>query len=189
MKTKEMNKMQEITSLDFQKKNKPKIEDVIPHYLDNKAAKAAIDFASYLQTNKTQLKWASENRWKAVYAKSTFCWVWLYQNGWQVSPCLSTINDYEDFIINEGWQDFILERLNPCHTCNPTRSCINGRNINILKKNLNNACVQHICGGIYLKYEYGVYPQYVNPDKMAIERIEKLLALEKQARDEYSRKL
>jgi len=174
-------------SLKYQKANKPSIDSILPHFLDGEMLNLALDFAGQLQSNKMKLKWASENRWKAMCAKSTICWVW-YHKGLNLSPCFVTIHDYEEFIINEGWQTFILDRLNFCRPCNTKRQCVGGRDIVIFDQKLKGVCTQNIFGSIHQQTECGLTLNYKNPNETTVGQIKKLLDMEQNARDYYNRK-
>ena len=92
-------------SLDEQKKNRPKIEDVIPQYLAGDKIKSALDFIAYLRTNKMSPGWAGfTNAWKATNKGRTICYIKLgagsgasniKNNKWVVTPFLENLSKYE----------------------------------------------------------------------------------------------
>jgi len=170
-----------VTSFHVQKETKAKIEDVIPHYLDGGLKKAALDFAAYLQANKMQLKWDAWNTWKAHSKGKVLCWVklnlFVRPIDWVVSPCLTNIDEYEEAIINEGWQYFIWDNFKRCkQSCRDRGICKGAGSVTILSKEFND-----ICGEVF--YVNNKKVDFVNPDEIAVDRIRKLLELERAARE------
>ena len=176
--------MRDITDLHVQREIKPKIEDLLSHYLDGETFEAASDFARYMQTNKMTLRWAGiHNAWKAAYKGKPVCYIRLnfklwnedkYAK-WTVVPYLMNLNAYEDEIINEGWQDFIWNGLWRCKACG--HRCTSVVNKTILGKELRN-----LCNGNFFCGRNWVW--FYDPDKTAIARIKRLLELEQKARAE-----
>jgi len=163
----------------LQKNTKPKIEDVIPYYLEDDIRQAALDFAAYMRASKMPLKWASANRWKALYKGEVICWVELLKQAgcWEISPCLKNINEYEEFIINEGWQSNIWDNVAYCRLCNPARECARGKSKTILGKDLKGVCQRTLFNG-------RIKVDFANPDETAINRVKKLLEMERTAKEE-----
>jgi len=160
-------------------KTKPKIEEVILEYTDVNIREVAAEFAEYMQANKMPLRWASKDRYKALHKKTAICWVDLNQRAlspvkWRISTVLTNIDKYEKFIFNEGWQDFIFEKVKHCKPCNPDRNCSGGNKLSILGKDFIGIC-QNI---IFHKIRIG----FDDPNEEDISRIKKLVELEKQAR-------
>ena len=164
-----------IASFRVQREIKAKIEDAIPHYLDRTMQKSAIDFATYLQVNKMPLKWDAWNTWKAHSKSKVLCWVTLNRFNWVISPCLTNINEYEKSIINEGLQHFVWDNFKRCEPWCPGK-CGDGKSVTILGKTFNN-----ICREIYHVNNKKV--DFANPDETAINRIKKLLELERATRE------
>ena len=171
-----------VTSFHVQKETKAKFEDVIPHYLEGDMKKAALDFATYLQTNKMQLKWDAWNTWKVHGKSKVLCWVklnlFVRPITWIVSPCLTNINEYEESIINEGWQDFVWDNFKRCRSdCHG--SCGGAGIVTILGKEFFDICQE-------VFYVNNKKVDFINPDEAAINRIKKLLELERAAREKES---
>jgi len=161
-------------------KTKPKIEEVISEYVDANIREAAAEFAEYMRANKMPLRWASKDRYKALQNKTAICWVDLNQRAldpvkWRISIVLTNIAEYEEFISNEGWQDFILEKIVYCKPCNPDRLCSGGNKLSILGKDFIGICQNIIFHKIRIEFD--------DPNEEVISRIKKLVELEKQARD------
>jgi len=163
----------------LQKHTKPKIEDVIPYYLEGDLKEIMIDFAVYACANKMPIKWASANRWKAMYKNKIIFWICLPESPdshyKHICPCLNHLNMYEDTIKNEGLQNYIWDNVKICRnvlygSCN-SHGTAPGHNEKILGKDFENVCHQN-------KY-FAVY----NPNETDIDCIKRLLELEKQARD------
>jgi len=163
----------------LQKHTKPKIEDVIPHYLEGALKRTMLDFVAYACANKMPVRWASANRWKAMYKSKVICWICLPENPdshyKHICPCLNYLNMYEDTIKNEGLQNYVWNNVKVCRnvlygSCN-SHGTAPGRNEKILGKDYKNVC--------HLKNYFPVY----TPNETDICCIKKLLELEKQARD------
>ena len=172
--------MSDITVLSVQRKIKPKIENVLPYYLDGRMLKTALDFVAYLRADKMNPAWTLHNAWKAAYkGKPIFYirlgkeWVRKTENvKWVFTPYLNHIDEYEDEIFKENWQHMIWDDLHYCrncgHKCPPGIKSILGKEFSGL------------CHGIF--YGGRLPVSFVNPDEAAINRIKKLLEFEKNAR-------
>jgi len=129
---------------------KPKIEDIIPKYLDSDIAKIALDFVAYLRTNKMPLKWISANRWSPSYKGKSICYItlnrgaqdpeFLKRASWTLEPRIQDYSEYEEQIVNEGLQNIILgsENFYYCRSCHPASCTI--RDIVILGKEIKGVC-------------------------------------------------
>ena len=175
-----------VTSFHVQKKTKAKIEDVIPHYLKGDTQKAALDFAAYLLANKMQLKWDAWNTWKAFSKNKVLCWVklnlFVRPISLVVSPCLTNINEYEHIVISEGWQDFVLDNFRRCNPrCAGRHSGgeLCGVDVTLFGKEVSGICRERF-------YINNKRVDFENPDEIAINRIKKLLELERTARENES---
>jgi len=171
--------MSNITTLAVKKAAKPKIEEVISEYVDANIRETAADFAEYMRANKMPLRWASTDRFKALQKKTAICWVDLNQRAlspvkWRVSTVLTNIAQYEKFILDEGWQDFILEKIVHCKPCNPDRLCSGGNKLSILGKDFSGICQNIIFHKIMIGFD--------DPSEEVIRRIKKLVDWERQAR-------
>ena len=173
-----------ITSFPVQKETKVKIEDVIPHYLGGDMRKDALDFAAYMQTDKMLLKWDAWNTWKASCKSKVLCWVklnlFVRPIAWEVSPCLTNIDKYEESVRGEGLQDFVRDNFKRCRpSCLGRGRCQGARSVTILGKEFNDICREVLDVN-------GKKVDYVNPDETAVNRIKKLLDFERRAREKES---
>jgi hypothetical protein len=154
-------------SLDEQKRTTPKVEDVIPDYLDGNMRKAALDFAAYLRENKMSPGWAGfTNAWKASSKGRCICYIRLGMGGsvsvknvkLVVAPFLENIKEYEQTVIDENLQRFLWNNVLYCaqkpkesepleasrnyaldYPCNHW-DCAPGKDITICGKELTNIC-------------------------------------------------
>jgi len=176
-------KIPEIIILEYQKKHKPKIEAVIPYILDGDMQKIALDFAAFLKASKISLRWQTWNRWVAICKGTAICGVELSQSKvnasypkdifWSIHPHLKNINEYENFIVNEGWQHFIWDNIRLCDSCRPPAKC--RKEWTILGKRFTNICVGFVARHNRLNIN--------NPDETTVQRMKKLLELEKMSRN------
>jgi len=174
--------MSDITDLHVQREVKPKIEDVIHHYLDGDALEAASAFVAYLQADKLKLVWAGiHNAWKAAYKGKPVlyirlnCRLWdenIYAK-WVVTPYLMNLFEYEDEIIREGLQNSVWNGLWRCKACG--HGCSPGVDKTILGKELTG-----LCNGNFFSGRNWVW--FYDPDEMTVVSIKKLLEMEKRAR-------
>lgn len=161
--------------LQKQKMSKPKIEDVIPDYLDGDMSKAALDFVAYLRANKMSPTWANANAWKASYKGKGICYVRLEKEGfwdrkglWVITPLIDHYDEIEDVIMHEGLQTIIWDNLYYCKQCHPAPCNI--RDMTILGKEF-----KGLCGGRPPVW-------FWDPDETTINCIKRMLELEKKAR-------
>jgi len=182
--------MSEITTLAYQKANKPKIEDVIPEKLKNCSTMAALDFVVYLRENKLNPAWTLHNAWKVINKGKPICYIrlgccfWRSKHSddgrWEVTPYLNHIDEYENTIHDEGLQDLVWDNLCYCKSCGHRHTCDGSASKIILGRKIENLC----CGNITTRFPVPV----ATPNDVEIDGIKKLIALEKKARAENSRK-
>jgi len=177
-----------------QKVNKPKIEDVIPVYLDGDMRKIALDFAAYMRENKMQPVWCLSNAWKAVYKGKCICYIRMpsgpydnqfdqprmpegdrSRNFWVVTPYLNHISEYEWVIMEEGLHDLISENLYRCNSCHPDRD-----DCALHRKDTRTILGNEVNGLCWGRPAYWFW----NPGEAEINCIKRLLELEKKARTE-----
>jgi len=181
--------------LQKQKTAKPKMEEVIPEYLDGEMRKTALDFAAFLRAEKTPPVWTLANAWKAAYKGKALCYIRMprgpfdnqfdqkgmpagdrSRNFWVVTLYLEHLDEYEQTIANEGLRELVWGNLYHCNNCHPGR-CAPGVDRTILGRNINNLC----CGRP---------PVWLwNPGEAAIAGIKRLLELEKKARADDAKKV
>ena len=198
----EQNKKYEGSLLEYQKKNKAKIEDFISEYLDGDMKKLALDFVAHMRENKMTLRWAGfTNAWKAVCKGRCICYINLSWGDvkWLVTPYLENINDYEGSIISESLQDFVLDNVIYCchadkyerpegsppvkhfglnYPCN-LWNCAPGADIIVCGKEIKNKCRNGNRRFYWFK----------NPGAEEIEAVKKLLDFEKKARTKNTGKI
>jgi len=185
--------MPNITDLHVQGERKPKIEEVIPEYLDGDMKKMALEFAAWMCENKMPLKWAGiHNAWKALYKGKVICYVRLYNDTWKnsghlknvyskhlwvITPHLFEFDNYTDIVMSEGMQDFIWDNVHYCMFCRtPCHGKPPGKDVVILGKE-----IKSVCWGRQLTWAF-------DPDKTEIEILKRLFELEQQARIGNSKK-
>jgi len=173
--------------LDEQKKSKPKIEDVIPEYLDGDAKRIALDLVAYMRENKMTLRWGGiTNTWKSMYKGNCICRMdlcmgrsWEKNKKWVITPYLSYLHEYENLILNEKYQNIIWDGMTYCNGCPPNkggsrvknRPCIGGFNATILGKEC-----KGVCANVRLT-------RVSDPDEATLDGVKKLLEFEKKARE------
>ena len=178
-----------------QKNTKPMIEDVMPNYLDGDMLTSALEFIAYLRENKMKPLWQGLNTWGAK-EKGIVLYSIMLQVGkgyygrvgdlpsWGITLNPVHMNTYEERIVHEGLQNFILDNVVYCvHSgrsdssgegCNPNKRCAGGRDRTVLGKE-----IKALCGCRSLTWVW-------DPDEAAIVRMKKLLKLEQKARAEHS---
>ena len=174
--------MQDITNLKVQRELKPKIEDVLPYYLNDNELATAQSFIVYLRADKMNPRWAGvHSTWNCNYKGKIICYIrlgrkWLGKADnvkWEISPNLINMSEYENEIIDENMQNYIWDGLAHCRACN--NGCAPGAEKTILGKDCTG-----LCNGMFYSGRFPI--SFVNPDETAINCIKKLLELEKQAR-------
>jgi len=180
--------MSDITTLQFQRENKPNIEDILPCYVDDDVLKNTLDFVVCLRENKIKPVWALHNAWKGTYKGKVIYYIRLplykghfhspkhssdmdWMRSWVMTPYLHNIKMYEDQIMAVGLQDFVWDNLHYCVPC-PHRLCRVDKTI--LGKELKGLCNGDLYGGTTI--------WIVNPDETESTGIKRLLELEKKAR-------
>ena len=179
--------MTDITTLQAQRKIKPKVEDVIPFCVAEDKQQIALNFMAWLRVNKMTPGWSGvHNAWDAKCKSKTICKISLRNDGWNWN------NDWNDFtwkiklycphiyyngygaetIISEGLQSIIWNGLLECiHDClNGTKPCVGGSSYTFYDKEFTG-----ICPG-------SLYPEIFDPSETTLNGVKRLLELEKQAR-------
>jgi len=168
-----------------QVKIKPQIEDIINIHLDGDIRKNILDIVAYLRENNMPLKWYSHNGWAAKYKGGIICQIILtfgtyLTHSWIVIPNLIHRKEYEDQIISEGLQDFILDNIFYC--VHDPKSPWSGKGCDPNKRCAPRGAVTTIVG----KEVYGMCrcrpnPIIGDPNTTAISGIKKLIELEQKA--------
>ena len=178
--------MADILTLGGQRETKPKIEEVMPHFLGGEELESALNFVAHLRANKTNLIWAGvHNFWNAkskgknvCYTKLGGSWIGRKLPGtevdvrWEVELNLMNMSAYEDKIIAENMQEYIWNGFAHCRSCG--NGCPPGVDKTILGRDFTGLCN----GMFYTRFIIS----FVNPDEAALDVIKKLIEWEKQAR-------
>ena len=182
---------------------KPKLETLIPEYLEGDKRKAALDFVAYMRTNKMAPSYRPSLRYKCSYKGKGICTIslprtfgnpnpysdnefgqaWMsqenIQNNWVVIPQLDHLSEYESEI-DEGMKKIVWDEKN-MYKCNGCWA-----------SNLNFPEPRDTCGPRPVRMIFGrefgglcgrAFFWFFNPDEAAIECIKRLLELEIQARN------
>jgi len=175
--------MQDITTLQVQRATKPKIEDVLPHFMDGEILERALDFVAYLRANRMNPAWAGvHNAWKGVYKGKPIYYIrlgreWIRPTEnvkWTIIPYLNHMEEYREKIFDQGWQDIIWNDLHFCRGCN--NGCSPGFTRAILGKEF-----AGLCHGIFYSGRKPV--SFVNPGDETFNIIKQLLEFEKTGRN------
>jgi len=174
-----------ITSLSYseQKILKPEIEDAIPEVLSGDDKRIALGLVNYFRESKMKPSFHLNNTWKGVskgkiiYSVLVGCnsgeSKWFHRNKkWLVRLWLDNISEYENTLENEGLRDFIFAHYHKCVYCPNKADKNNGRHpktITILGEEVTNFG----CWPLLWVYE---------PDDAAVEKIKRLIELERNAR-------
>jgi len=183
--------MSDLTILRVQRELKPKIEDVMPFYLDGEELKTALDFVAYLRTNKMSPTWAGvHNSWTYSYKGKGLYNIMLrttnilfvhYDEGkkWFIEPYLRNLSKYDDKILDVELQCCLWDNVSHCRNflmggCN-YHGCAPGMSKTIAGKAFNNICSAHASVGRRVMVAY-------DPSEATIDCIKKLLEFEREAR-------
>jgi len=183
--------MSDLTILRVQRELKPKIEDVMPFYLDGEELKTALDFVAYLRANKMSPRWAGVyNSWAYSYKGKGLYNIMLrttnilfvhHDEGkkWLIEPYLKHLGKYDDKISNAGLQSYLWDNVSYCRNflmggCN-YHGCAPGMSKTIAGKEFNNICSAHASVGRRAMVAY-------DPSEATIDCIKRLLEFEKETR-------
>jgi len=180
--------MSEITTLEFQRENKPKIEDVIPFCVADEQQQTALDFIAWLRANKMTPGWSGvHNAWDAKCKGKTICKISLRTPGWALTgdnACaknytwviklfLNNRDKYEESIISEGLQHTIWDGLYECTSClGGKKPCNGGSDYTVYGK-----AFTGICG-------HSFFREIFDPDEALLNDVKKLLVMEQKVRME-----
>ena len=168
----------DLTLLHVQRTIKPKVEDVLPYYLDGKTLQSALDFVTFLRAEKMNPGWAGvHNAWRANNKSKPICYIrlgreWIRDTAnvkWVIVLYLNHMEDYAADIYDENWQNIIWDDLHYCRNC--AHGCFPGKTKTILGKEFSG-----LCPTFYNK------ANFVNPDEATIKIVTRLLKLEREAR-------
>jgi len=166
------------------------IEDRIPLIVAGDASASAMEFVSFLRSQKIKLKWTgiqnSYSQTGQVHMGQGLIYIGLgdrymqgRNDGWLVCVPLENIANYRDALIHEELLGFVVNHIYICtaatqaDACNGGEGkygCLRGVDMDVLGKHVNYAC------RLRNKKRIAIYVH--DPDETAINQIKRLLALE-----------
>jgi len=168
-----MSKIKNETIVQEQAKVKPKIEDIIATNLDGDMKRIALDFIAYLRVNKLNPVKTSAYCWKVNYKGKRIFTININKQSWFVLPYFDYINDFEDFVLENGLQNVYWDNIYYCvagRGCNPKKSCAGGTTTIFFGKEIKGICSCRI------------FAWLDKPSETEINGIKILSELERQAR-------
>ena len=119
--------MSDILSLEVQREQKPKIEDVAHYYVEGERLKNVLDFVEWMRESKMNLRWASHNKWTTTTKNKILVCVCLGKpalgsnNGRFHIGCLDSFSTkfHEVFTSNEEIREYIWANVKECRKCGP----------------------------------------------------------------------
>jgi hypothetical protein len=148
-----------------------------------------LDFANWLSENDMPIKLHSSTTrgHNARYKNEWICYILIYGANemktdyayWSVAPCLNHTERYESELIDNEIKDIIWDGVRFCTRCLnsagkfPPRDCAGGITVTVLEKEIEGVCAHKL-----------PLPCFRNPDKATIDKVKKLLKIEKKARDD-----
>ena len=152
------------TLIQIQARTKPKIEEIIPEYLEGEVKQSLYELLDFCCINKIRYSWSATNIWKFQLKGKTIGMVYIgkypcqkaniTKNIWYTHINMDSL--FYDFIVKENLTEVIHKNVLPCahgSNCNPGKSIIFGKEF-------------HGVHGIL----------YKNPDAISLDCIKKLLA-------------
>jgi hypothetical protein len=192
MEEKQMPDQKELIDFQYQKANKPMIEEVMPECLDREKRKAALDFIAWLRANKMKPAWSAWQIWKASYKGNVICTIRLpyppCKDTWGITPIINHISKYEESVISEGLQNILLDNVVYCVYssgqsgigCSRNKPCFGGESRKILGKEIKYVCHDSPTDNLTR------YIRFLDPNETTIDGIKRLLKKKKKAREENS---
>ena len=168
------------------KNKRPNAVEWINHVFNGALREQALEFVEWAHEMGFKLKIHSttNNGHNVFYNKEYMCKILINKADddklayWTIEPCLSNMKNYEKIIENEGLADLPWKPNSCIHTKQPDKTKIN---------NTCNACpvkgVDRLAFGKEFTKCCVVFPKIKNPGEAEINRIKRLLMLEKTARD------
>lgn len=150
-----------------QARSKPKIEQIIPEYLDGETRRSLEELAAFCRANGIKCPWSATNRWALKYNKQTVGMIYI-----GARPCLgggksyekntwfTTIYMVEEVIRREDLAEVIYHNILPC--VQGQKSCGKPKIVTVLGRDFQDVCTA--AGSIY-----------ENPDAEALDCIKKIL--------------
>ena len=163
-----MSEQKKETIVQIQARTKPKIEEIIPEYLDGESKQSLIDLLEFCYANGIKIKWAATNRWGFVFKSVGIGMIYIGK-----SPCMpktpnggvfeknkwyTAVHLETEVVEKENLAEVIYRNVLPC-VRGPKACC---DTVTILGKEFENRCP-----------ESG--SRFANPDAETLGCIKKLL--------------
>jgi len=143
-----------------QMKIKPKIEEIIPEFLDGELKEAAFEFIAYLKLKKHTPRYSSFNSWKVSYKSKMLFYIKIEKNILSIAFHLEKFNCEH----NEALIKAIQDNLSPCNAC--LKACRKGMELIVFGKKFTNIC------------HYWTI-KFVNPNINTLEHVKELMECRK----------
>ena len=163
-----------------QRRSNPKLEDFIAKHLSDEFQQDVLMFLDYCKAKKISYPWSSTNTWTLKAKGKSIGLIWIggdkvdglvnydevYDNRWTVGVGFVELFQYDDFIIKENLQSFMISNIRHCTGCNPF--CAPGYHKKILGKAYRNICSLWIL-------DAKTCINFNNPDAEAIEQVKRII--------------
>ena len=133
-----------------QRKTKPKIEDILPLYLNDDNLLHASDFIAFLRENKMNPGWRSPNSWCVSYKGKVLVYIKLSEAAYLNSEYdflqivfQNHFNDESKGLFIERFKEIAWSKVRYCNCCTDFK-CAPGVQASILGKNLDNNICRHM---------------------------------------------
>jgi hypothetical protein len=161
-----MPKQKTTSIVQEQAKTKPKIEDIIPEYLDGKSRQSLMELLEFCRANGIKYPWSATNRWKLSLKGKTIGMIYIgkepcqplesfAKNVWHTTVYLDM-----EVAEKENLTKVIHRNVRPC--ARGPKTCRTFDTVTIFGKEFTGAC----------KYAAG---RFANPDAETLDCIKKLL--------------
>ena len=150
------------TIIQVQAKTKPKIEEIIPEYLEGGAKQSLYELLEFCRTNLVKYPWSATNIWKLQLKGKTIGMIYIGKFPCQKADITKKIwyihiPMFEEIIIKEHLTEVIHRNVLPC--VHGQKSCGPGKTTTILGKEFNGV--------------HGVL--FKNPDTETLDCIKKMI--------------
>jgi len=137
-----------------QRKTKPKIEDILPLYLEGDSLENAMSFVAWLRKNKMSPGWRSPNSWCSSYKGKVVTYIKLGQeayvdsdyDSWQI-VFFNHYNEEFDDLLDKHIKEIIWSKIRFCSCC-ANYKCAPGVQAMILGEKLD----KNICHYMSLRF-------------------------------------
>ena len=124
---------------------KPKIEEMIPEYLDGEIRQSLFGFLEFCFANGIKIKWSATNRWKLAYKSTLVGMIYLAKcpcmpggNKFEKNTWYIHVNMEEEVIRKENFTELIYKNVLPCVL--DQKRCDKPYTVTVLGKEFKNAC-------------------------------------------------